>query len=96
VGRALYRHHARGQITGDLAGQIKLMFGYPDKTLLGVHIIGESAAELVHIGAMVLPFRRQYRPQYPTVSDGLRRLGNPAASLPAAECVTTQRPRAEE
>ena len=54
VGRALYRHNARGQITGDLAGQIKLVFRYPDKTLLGVHIIGESAAELVHIGLMVL------------------------------------------
>jgi NAD(P) transhydrogenase len=54
VGRALYRTNARGQITGDLGGQIKLVFRYPDKTLLGVHVIGESASELVHVGLMVL------------------------------------------
>ena len=56
VGRALYRANARGQIIGDLAGQIKLVFRYPDKTLLGVHVIGESASELVHVGLMVLLF----------------------------------------
>jgi NAD(P) transhydrogenase len=54
VGRALYRQNARGQIVGDLGGQVKLVFRYPDKTLLGVHIIGEIASELVHIGLMVL------------------------------------------
>ena len=54
VGRALYRTNARGQIIGDLAGQIKLVFRATDKRLLGVHIIGESAAELVHVGMMVL------------------------------------------
>ncbi len=53
VGRASYRSNARGQITGDLEGQVKLVFA-PDKRLLGVHIIGESAAELVHVGLMVL------------------------------------------
>jgi NAD(P) transhydrogenase len=54
VGRAAYRTNARGQITGDLNGQVKLVFRYPDKTLLGVHVIGESASELVHVGLMVL------------------------------------------
>jgi len=54
VGRALYRQNARGQIVGDLAGQVKLVFRVPDRTLLGVHIIGESAAELVHVGLMVM------------------------------------------
>ena len=54
VGRALYRTNARGQITGDLGGELKLVFRYPDKTLLGVHVIGEIAAELVHVGLMVL------------------------------------------
>jgi len=54
VGRALYRHNARGQIIGDLAGQLKLIFRVPDKTLLGVHIIGEAASELVHVGLMVM------------------------------------------
>jgi NAD(P) transhydrogenase len=54
VGRGLYRTNARGQIAGDLSGEIKLVFRYPDKRLLGVHIIGESAAELVHIGLIAL------------------------------------------
>jgi NAD(P) transhydrogenase len=54
VGRALYRENARGQITGDLGGELKLVFRYPDKTLLGVHVIGENAAELVHVGLIVL------------------------------------------
>jgi NAD(P) transhydrogenase len=54
VGRASYRANARGQITGDLGGELKLVFRYPDKTLLGVHVIGEIAAELVHVGLMVL------------------------------------------
>ncbi len=54
VGRAYYRANARGQITGDLAGQIKLVFRANDKALLGVHIIGETAAELIHVGLMVM------------------------------------------
>jgi len=54
VGRAFYRTNARGQITGDLGGQVKLIFRYPDKLLLGVHVIGEIAAELVHVGLIAL------------------------------------------
>jgi NAD(P) transhydrogenase len=54
VGHALYRENARGQIAGDLGGELKLVFRYPDKALLGVHVIGESAAELVHVGLIVL------------------------------------------
>ncbi|HEU5194878.1 MAG TPA: Si-specific NAD(P)(+) transhydrogenase [Methylomirabilota bacterium] len=54
IGRAFYRTNARGQISGDLGGEIKLVFRYPDKLLLGVHIIGTSAAELVHIGLIAL------------------------------------------
>jgi NAD(P) transhydrogenase len=54
VGRGFYRTNARGQITGDLSGEVKLIFRYPDKRLLGVHIIGEIAAELIHVGLMAL------------------------------------------
>ena len=54
IGRAFYRTNARGQISGDLGGEIKLVFRYPDKLLLGVHIIGVGAAELVHIGLIAL------------------------------------------
>ena len=54
IGRAFYRTNARGQISGDLGGEIKLVFRYPDKLLLGVHIIGLSASELIHIGLIAL------------------------------------------
>ena len=54
VGRARYENNARGHITGDTAGMLKLIFARGDKKLLGMSIIGESATELVHIGMMVL------------------------------------------
>lgn len=54
VGRALYENNARGHITGDTAGMLKLIFARQDRKLLGVSIIGESATELIHIGMMVL------------------------------------------
>ena len=54
IGRSFYRTNARGQISGDLGGEIKLVFRYPDKLLLGVHLIGVNAAELIHIGLIAL------------------------------------------
>jgi len=54
VGRARYENNARGHITGDTAGLLKLIFARSDKKLLGVSIIGESATELIHIGLTVL------------------------------------------
>ena len=54
VGRALYPQNARGQITGDLGGLIKLVFRVDDKRLIGVHILGEGASEIVHVGLMVM------------------------------------------
>ena len=54
VGRALYENNARGHITGDTAGMLKLIFGRVDKKLLGVSMIGENATELIHIGLTVL------------------------------------------
>jgi NAD(P) transhydrogenase len=50
VGRASYAQNARGQIIGDYDGMIKLVFRRADQQLLGVHIIGECAAELVQVG----------------------------------------------
>jgi NAD(P) transhydrogenase len=50
VGRARYSANARGQIIGDQDGFVKLIYRQPDMKLLGVHVIGESATELVHIG----------------------------------------------
>ena len=56
VGRAQYREIARGQIIGDDTGLLKLLFHTQTRKLLGVHIIGEGASELVHIGQAVLAF----------------------------------------
>ena len=54
VGKAQYREIARGQIIGGDAGLLKLLFDIRDRKMLGVHIIGEGATELVHIGQAVL------------------------------------------
>lgn len=54
AGRARYSANARGQIIGDDLGFLKLLFHADDMRLLGVHIIGEQASELVHIGLMAL------------------------------------------
>src|SRR6202040_1960176 len=47
---------ARGQILGDVTGLLKLIFHGETRQLLGVHIIGEGASELIHIGQAVLSF----------------------------------------
>jgi len=54
VGVAYYREIARGQIRGDTTGRLKLIFHRDTLDLLGVHIIGEGASELLHIGQAVL------------------------------------------
>jgi NAD(P) transhydrogenase len=54
VGVAYYREIARGQISGDTTGRLKLIFHRENRLILGVHIIGERAAELVHIGQAVM------------------------------------------
>jgi len=53
VGIAYFREIARGQILGDTTGRLKLIFRPDTKELLGVHIIGEGASELLHIGQAV-------------------------------------------
>jgi NAD(P) transhydrogenase len=54
VGLAYYREIARGQIRGDTTGRLKLIFHRGTKLLLGIHIIGEGATELLHIGQAVM------------------------------------------
>jgi NAD(P) transhydrogenase len=89
TGRANYREIARGQIIGDRSGLLKLIFHRETRKLLGVHIIGSEAAELVHIGQAVLAFGGQIDYfidtvfNYPTLAecyktaafDGVNRLG---------------------
>jgi NAD(P) transhydrogenase len=89
VGKAQYREIARGQIIGDSTGLLKLIFHLETRELLGVHIIGEDASELVHIGQAVLAFGGKIDYfvntvfNYPTLAecyktaafDGINRLG---------------------
>lgn len=56
VGRAHYRQNARAQILGDTTGMIKLLCEPGCLRLLGAHIIGERASELVHIAQMCMRF----------------------------------------
>jgi len=89
VGKAHYREIARGQIIGDQTGLLKLIFHLDTHDLLGVHIIGEGASELVHIGQAVMAFNGKVEYfinnvfNYPTLAecyktaafDGINRLG---------------------
>ena len=89
VGKARYKEIARGQILGDVTGLLKLIFHSETRQLLGVHIIGEGASELIHIGQAVLSFEGKIDYfvdtvfNYPTLAecykvaafDGINRLG---------------------
>jgi NAD(P) transhydrogenase len=54
VGVSRYRELARGQIAGDSYGMLKLLVSTEDLRLLGVHIFGTNATEMVHIGQAVM------------------------------------------
>ena len=54
VGVSRYREIARGAILGDDSGLLKILFHRDTRRILGVHIIGTNATELVHIGQAVL------------------------------------------
>ncbi len=54
VGVSRYRELARGQIIGDSYGVLKLLVSVDDRKLLGVHVFGTGATELVHIGQAVM------------------------------------------
>lgn len=54
VGKASYGENPRGVIIGDSEGFLKLIYALDDMRLLGVHVIGEIATEIVHIGLMAL------------------------------------------
>ena len=54
AGRARYVDNARGHIIGDEKGFLKLLFHRDTMKLLGVHVIGEQATELIHVGLTAL------------------------------------------
>ena len=57
LGVAYFREMARGQISGDTDGRLKIIFNRETKELLGVHIIGDGASELLHIGQAVFTLK---------------------------------------
>jgi NAD(P) transhydrogenase len=54
VGLSRYRELARGQIAGDSYGMLKLLVHATERTLLGVHVFGTGATDLVHVGQAVM------------------------------------------
>jgi NAD(P) transhydrogenase len=88
-GVARFRELSRVQISGGRTGLLKLLFHRETKKLLSVHIIGQSATELVHIGQAVIDhggsveYLRDAVFNYPTLAeaykvaalDGLNKLG---------------------
>lgn len=89
IGIARYREVAKGQIMGDETGVLKLVFHQKTGHLLGVHIMGDGASELLHIGQAVMAFNGSISYfvdtvfNYPTLAEaykiaalnGLKRLG---------------------
>jgi NAD(P) transhydrogenase len=54
VGRAAYRDSPRAQLAGDVDGLVKLVFDRASKRLLGAHVVGERATDLVHVASTCL------------------------------------------
>ena len=75
VGNASFKDSARGQIIGDAQGLLKLIVDARDEKLLGVHIVGEQASELIHIGQLVMNLHGTVRDlvgnvfNYPTLAE---------------------------
>lgn len=94
AGRAFFREMARGHISGDLHGFLKVIFHRDTHALLGAHIIGPGATELIHLGQSVLTYGGTVEYfvhnvfNYPTMAecyrtaalDGLNRLHHPPFS----------------
>ena len=93
VGIARYKEIARGLLMGDETGMLKLLFHRQTHEVLGVHIIGEGATELIHIGQAIMAHRSRIHYfidtvfNYPTLAecykvaalDGINRLPRPWA-----------------
>lgn len=78
VGRAYYYEIARGHISGSQSGMFKILCHKETHKILGVHIIGRSATELIHIGQLALFFNATIDTlvsqvfNYPTFAEGYR------------------------
>ncbi|MDO9317188.1 MAG: Si-specific NAD(P)(+) transhydrogenase [Gammaproteobacteria bacterium] len=54
VGKAFFKNTARGQITGEQAGMLKILFHFDTLEILGIHCFGDQASEIVHIGQAIM------------------------------------------
>ena len=54
VGRAYFKETARGQISGDTTGMLKLLFDPESRRILGIHCFGAAATEIIHIGQAIM------------------------------------------
>ncbi|MGH6900875.1 MAG: FAD-dependent oxidoreductase [Geminicoccaceae bacterium] len=61
VGRARYRHNARGGIIGDDAGFLKLIYAADDMRLIGAHMLGEQSIELIDIGLLAIQMNATFQ-----------------------------------
>ena len=82
VGRALYKHNARGRIIGDSDGLVKLVFDKTSRKLIGTNCIGDRATEIVHIGQAIMNQEGEANTlryfinttfNYPTMAEAYRR-----------------------
>jgi NAD(P) transhydrogenase len=78
IGRAWYREIARGPMLGDVSGLLKLIFDPQTRKLIGTHIIGEQASDLVHVGMVAqslgatLDYFADTVFNYPTLAEGYK------------------------
>lgn len=78
IGRAYYYEIARGHIDGSNVGMFKLLFHADTLELLGIHVIGRGATEVIHIGQVAMNFHAHidfFIDQifnYPTYAEGYR------------------------
>lgn len=54
VGRAFFKDTARGQISGEDVGMLKILFHIDTLEILGIHCFGAEAAEIIHIGQAIM------------------------------------------
>lgn len=78
VGRAYFYELARSHITGNLSGLFKILFHKDTLEILGIHIIGKGATEVIHIGQVAMSFNAKldyfvnHIFNYPTYAEGYR------------------------
>jgi len=78
VGRASFVENARANLIGEAVGWVKLLISPEDERVLGVHVIGPHASELVHLGASVMALKGTFRYfieavfNYPTLGEAYK------------------------